>query len=72
VSFRGDRLAVSPIELSPDAAAALREELPEATFDSGRSTVNVNVPGEPSVQLAGVVAAAEAILKTATTPEALR
>ncbi len=53
VSFRGDRLAVSPIELSPEAAAALREELPEASFDSGRSTVNVTVPGEPSAQLAG-------------------
>ena len=72
VSFRGDRLAVSPIELSPEAAAALREELPEASFDSGRSTVNVTVPGEPSVQLAGVVAAAEAILKTATAPGPLR
>jgi transcription-repair coupling factor (superfamily II helicase) len=72
VSFRGDRLAVSPIELSPDAAAALREELPEASFDSGRSTVHVTVPGEPSMQLAGVVAAAEAILKNATAPKGLR
>ena len=68
VSFRGDRLAVSPIDLDPEAARALREELPEATFDSGRSTVAVAVPGEPAMRLAGVVAAAEAILKVASAP----
>jgi transcription-repair coupling factor (superfamily II helicase) len=72
VSFRGERLAVSPIDLSPDAARVLREELPEAAFDSGRSTVTVTVPGEPAMRLAAVVAAAEAILAAATTPPIVR
>jgi transcription-repair coupling factor (superfamily II helicase) len=72
VSFRGDRLAVSPIDLGPEAARGLSEALPEATFDSGRSTVVVTVPGEPGMRLAAVVAAAEAILEAATAPPIVR
>jgi transcription-repair coupling factor (superfamily II helicase) len=62
VSFRGGTLRASPIELDPGAAAALREELPGAAFESGRSTVAVQVPDEPAARLPAVVAAAEAIL----------
>ncbi|HEV2075040.1 MAG TPA: TRCF domain-containing protein, partial [Thermoleophilaceae bacterium] len=68
VSFRGGRLAVSPVDLGPDAAGALREKLPESAFDSGRSTVTVRVPDEPALRLGAVVAAAEAILEVAPLP----
>ena len=44
VSFRGERLAVTPIELDSARARRLREELPEALYESGRSQVSVRVP----------------------------
>ena len=44
VSFRGDRLAVTPVELDSVRAKRLREELPEALYESGRSQVSVRVP----------------------------
>ena len=44
VSFRGDRLAVVPIELDSARAKRLREELPEALYESGRSQVSMRVP----------------------------
>ncbi len=71
VSFRRERLAVSPIDLGPEAVRALREDLPEAAFDSGRSTVTVRVPDDPAARLPAVVAAAESILKVATEPAAV-
>ncbi|HEV2075356.1 MAG TPA: helicase-related protein, partial [Thermoleophilaceae bacterium] len=68
VSFRGGRLAASPVDLDPDAAGALREKLPESAFDSGRSTVTVRMPDEPALRLGAVVAAAEAILEVTPLP----
>ncbi len=44
VSFRGDRLAVTPIDLDSARARRLREQLPEALYESGRSQVSVRVP----------------------------
>jgi Transcription-repair coupling factor (superfamily II helicase) len=70
VTFRGGRLAVSPIELDSSGAKALRAELPEALYESGRSTVSVRVPEDAGARFDGVVAAAEAILKAATEPTA--
>ena len=63
---------MSPIDLEAAAARTLREELPEASFDSGRSTVTVRVPDEPALRLAAVVTAAEAILASATAPAGVR
>ena len=70
VSFHGGRLAVAPIELDSNGVAALRVELPEAVYESGRSTVSVRVPDEAGARFSGVVAAAEAILMAATEPVA--
>jgi transcription-repair coupling factor (superfamily II helicase) len=70
VTFRGGRLAVSPIELDSAGAKALRADLPEAVYESGRSTVSVRVPDDPGARFNGVVAAAEAILRAATEPAA--
>jgi transcription-repair coupling factor (superfamily II helicase) len=70
VTFRSGRLAVSPIELDSAGARALREELPEAVYESGRATVSVRVPDDAAGRFTGVVAAAEAILRAATEPTA--
>ena len=68
VDFRGERLAVSPIELDLKGARRLRELLEGAVYESGRSTVRVRVPDEPAARFPAVVAAAEAILEVATEP----
>ena len=62
VSFRGDRLAVVPIELDSKRARRLREELPEALYESGRSQVSVRVPREGGDRFPAVVRAADVLL----------
>ncbi len=62
VSFRGDRLAVVPIELDSARARRLREELPEALYESGRSQVSVRVPKEGAERFPSVVRAADTLL----------
>ena len=62
VSFRGDRLAVVPIELDSARARRLREELPEALYESGRSQVSMRVPKEAEQRFPSVVRAADALL----------
>jgi transcription-repair coupling factor (superfamily II helicase) len=62
VSFRGDRLAVVPIELDSAHARRLREELPEALYESGRSQVSVRVPRDGSERFPAVVRAADVLL----------
>ncbi|MEX2253755.1 MAG: transcription-repair coupling factor [Thermoleophilaceae bacterium] len=70
VTFAGGRLSVSPIELDSAAVKTLREALPEAVYESGRSTVRVRVPDDPAARFPAVVAASEAILEAATEPAA--
>jgi len=62
VSFRGDRLAVVPIELDSKRAKWLREELPGALYESGRSQVSVRVPKEGKERFPAVVKAADVLL----------
>jgi transcription-repair coupling factor (superfamily II helicase) len=62
VSFRGDRLAVVPIELDSARARRLREELPEALYEAGRSQVSVRVPKDGTERFPSVVRAADALL----------
>src|SRR5947199_130397 len=68
VGFSAGRLRVSPIELDSTGAKALRAEIPEAIYESGKSTVSVRVPDDPAARFPAVVAAAEAILKVASEP----
>ena len=68
VDFAGGRLAVAPIELDSRRVKLLRARLPEAVYESGRSTVRVRVPDEPAARFPAVVAAAEAILESASAP----
>jgi transcription-repair coupling factor (superfamily II helicase) len=62
VSFHGDRLAVVPIELDSARARRLREELPEALYESGRSQVSVRVPKDGASRFPTVVKAADVLL----------
>nr|MBA3301225.1 transcription-repair coupling factor [Thermoleophilaceae bacterium] len=68
VSFRQGRLAVEPIELDSKGSQALREKVPEAIYESGKSLVTVRVPDDPAARFPAVVGAAEAILEVATAP----
>jgi transcription-repair coupling factor (superfamily II helicase) len=70
VDFAGGKLAVSPIELDSAQVSVLRERVPEAIYESGRSTVRVRVPDEPAERFAAVVRAAEAVLEAASEPQA--
>jgi len=60
---------VTPIELDSRRVKLLRARLPEAVYESGRSTVRVRVPDEPVDRFPAVVAAAEAILEAVSDPD---
>jgi transcription-repair coupling factor (superfamily II helicase) len=62
VSFKGDRLAVVPIELDSARAKRLREELPAALYESGLSQVTVRVPKDGKERFPAVVRAADVLL----------
>jgi len=62
VTFRGDRLAVTPIELDSVRAKRLRERVPEALYESGKSQVSVRVPQDPAERFPAVVRAADELL----------
>jgi transcription-repair coupling factor (superfamily II helicase) len=65
----GMRMFVAPIELDSRGSKALRERVPEAVYESGRSTVRVRLPEEAAERFRAVVQVAEAILEVATEPE---
>ena len=53
VTFRGDRLAVTPIELDSVRAKKIRAEIPEALYESGKSQLSVRVPKDPGRAIPG-------------------
>jgi transcription-repair coupling factor (superfamily II helicase) len=62
VSFHGDRLAVVPIQLDSRRAKALREQLPDALYESGRSQMSMRVPKDGKQRFPSVVKAADVLL----------
>ena len=68
VGFAAGKMRVSPVELDSKAVKELRAELPEAIYESGRSTVAVRMPQEPAERFAALVTASEAILRVASEP----
>jgi transcription-repair coupling factor (superfamily II helicase) len=62
VSFRGGRLAVTPIELDSVRAKRLRQEIPEALYESGKAQLSVRVPEDPGERFPAVVRAADVLL----------
>jgi transcription-repair coupling factor (superfamily II helicase) len=62
VSFRGGRLAVTPVDLDDARAKRLKETLPASTYEPGRSQLSVQVPDAPEERFPAVVSAADALL----------
>jgi transcription-repair coupling factor (superfamily II helicase) len=62
VTFRGGRLAVTPIELDSVRAKRVRVEIPEALYESGKSQLSLRVPDDPAQQFPAVVRAADVLL----------
>ncbi len=62
VSFRGGRLAVTPIELDSVRAKKLRAQIPGALYESGKSQLSVRVPDDPEQRFPAVVRAADVLL----------
>ncbi|WP_205699511.1 transcription-repair coupling factor [Conexibacter sp. SYSU D00693] len=62
VSFRQGRLAVTPIDLSGEQAAQLKDELPGVVVEPGRSQVSLRVPDAPEERFPAVVRAADVLL----------
>jgi transcription-repair coupling factor (superfamily II helicase) len=61
-TLRAGRLSVTPIELDSAGVRDLRERLPSAVYESGRSQVSVRVADEPKQRFREILAAADAIL----------
>jgi len=70
VSFKGGRLAVTPIELDSTRVKALRAEIPEALYESGKSQLSVRVPGDAGKQFVAVVRVADVLLSVMQAAEA--
>jgi transcription-repair coupling factor (superfamily II helicase) len=62
VTFRGGRLAVTPIELDSVRAKRVRAEIPGALYESGKSQLSVRVPDDPLQRFPAVVRAADVLL----------
>jgi transcription-repair coupling factor (superfamily II helicase) len=62
VSFRGGRLAVTPIDLDAERAKRLKEQIPEALYEPGKSQFSLRVPDAPEERFPAVVHAANALL----------
>jgi len=68
VTLRGGRLVVTPLDLDEDATARLRDELPGAVYEPGRSQLTVRLPEDASEQFPAVVQAADALLNVVSGP----
>jgi transcription-repair coupling factor (superfamily II helicase) len=62
VTFRGDRLAVTPVELDSVRAKKIRAEIPEALYESGKSQLSMRVSADPAKRFPAVVKAADVLL----------
>ena len=70
VTVRGDRLAVTPIELDSVRAKKIRAEIPEALYESGKSQLSVRVPKDPAQRFPAIVRTADVLLSVTREAEA--
>jgi transcription-repair coupling factor (superfamily II helicase) len=70
VTFRGDRLAMTPIELDSVRAKKFRAEIPEALYESGKSQLSMRVPKDPAQRFPAIVRAADVLLSVTREAEA--
>ncbi|MBV9194275.1 MAG: transcription-repair coupling factor, partial [Solirubrobacterales bacterium] len=66
VTFRGGRLAVTPVELDSVRAKQIRAEIPEALYESGKAQLSLRVPEDPAQRFPAVVRAADVLLAAVT------
>src|SRR4029077_10656302 len=62
VSVRGETLAATPLELTPEQAQELRERVPGARYEPGRSQVSLRVPRDAEGRFRIVFSAADGLL----------
>ncbi|HEY1539312.1 MAG TPA: transcription-repair coupling factor [Solirubrobacteraceae bacterium] len=62
VSFRGGRLAVTPIQLDSVRTKKLRAQIPGVLYESGKSQISMRVPDDPAQRFPAVVRAADILL----------
>jgi len=72
VEFRGGRLSATPIEMDASDVGRLREQIPEAIYESRTKTLGLRVPDEPPARLEAVLGLAEALTIALAEPEAER
>jgi transcription-repair coupling factor (superfamily II helicase) len=62
VSFRGDRLALTPIELDSARAKRLRQQLPQVLYEAGRSQVSMRISQQDGERFQAVIGLADVLL----------
>ncbi|HEY2771554.1 MAG TPA: transcription-repair coupling factor [Solirubrobacteraceae bacterium] len=62
VTFRGGRLAVTPIELDSVRAKKIRAMIPEALYESGKSQLSMRVPDDAAQRFPAVIRLADTLL----------
>ncbi|MGH2856539.1 MAG: TRCF domain-containing protein, partial [Solirubrobacteraceae bacterium] len=70
VTVRGDRVAVTPVELDSARAKAVRAQVPEALYESGRSQLSARVPKDPAQRFRAIVRLADVLLSVTREAEA--
>jgi transcription-repair coupling factor (superfamily II helicase) len=65
VELRGGRVAIAPISFDVAQARALRQEVPEAVYESLKKTVRISVPQDPHERFPVLLHAADALLRVA-------
>jgi len=70
VEFRSGRLSATPLELDAATVGRLREQIPEAMYESRVKTLSLRVPDEPDARLAAVLGLADAASKALAEPVA--
>jgi transcription-repair coupling factor (superfamily II helicase) len=65
VELRGGRVAIAPVSFDVAQARALREEVPEAVYESLKKTVRISVPQDPVERFPLLLHAADTLLRVA-------
>jgi transcription-repair coupling factor (superfamily II helicase) len=63
VEFRVGRIVVAPVSLDLDQVRALREEVPDAVYESLKKTLRVALPEEPGERYASLLRLADAVFR---------
>ncbi|HEX6391045.1 MAG TPA: transcription-repair coupling factor [Solirubrobacteraceae bacterium] len=66
VTVRKDRMVVTPVDLEPEQAAALKEAVANVTYEPGRSQLTVLLPADTQAAFPVIVGAADALLAVST------